>query len=107
MARDCGWPSADGCAAPPATDQQRAAAVLGVLVTHPVPEVRVTAVQALLSTLAAMLRSHVTSALGVDLVGEGRDVVARCAEVDVDAAASNGGKRGRRPAITVHQVSNT
>ena len=60
-----------------------------------------------LSTLAAMLRSHVTSALGVDLVGEGRDVVARCAEVDVDAAASNGGKRGRRPAITVHQVSNT
>jgi hypothetical protein len=60
-----------------------------------------------LSTLTAMLRSHVTSALGVDLVGEGRDVVARCAEAHGDVAADNGGRRGMRPAITIHQVSRT
>lgn len=58
-----------------------------------------------LSTLTPMLRSHVTSALGVDLVAEARDVVAR--SMEADAAAENGGKCDKRPVITVHQVSQT
>jgi hypothetical protein len=39
----------------------------------------------------------------VDLVGEGRDVIARSIETDASENA-NGGKRGKRPVITINQV---
>ncbi|KAL9191509.1 hypothetical protein ACHAXT_001215 [Thalassiosira profunda] len=47
-----------------------------------------------LASLAPMLRAHVVSAAGIDLVGEGRDVIVRHAE-----ARGEGG----RPAITINQ----
>lgn len=55
----------------------------------------------LLATLTPMLQAHVISALGIDLVGEGRQVIAKSMEV---AAATGGGSK-KRPVITVHQVS--
>ena len=57
-----------------------------------------------LSTLTPLLRSHVMSALGVDLVGEGRGVITRSIETDA-SEDTNGGKRGKRPVITINQVS--
>lgn len=57
-----------------------------------------------LSTLTPLLRSHVMSALGVDLVGEGRGVITRSIETDA-SEDTNGGKRGKRPVIMINQVS--
>ena len=42
------------------------------------------------------------SALGIDLVGEGRTVISKSMEAGGQAGCKNGKKR---PAITVHQVS--
>ena len=50
----------------------------------------------LLSTLTPMLQSHVTSALGVDLVDEGRKVIAKSMEEK--------GNDNKKPVITIHQV---
>lgn len=51
----------------------------------------------LLSTLTPMLQSHVTSALGIDLVDEGRKVIAKSMEEK--------GNDNKKPVITIHQVS--
>ena len=56
-----------------------------------------------LSTLTPLLRSHVTTALGVELVGEGRGAIIRSIETDA-SEDTNGGKRGKRPVITINQV---
>ena len=67
-----------------------------------------------LSTLTPMLQVHVTSALGIDLVGEGRSVIAQSMENAGDGLQQKnknkeGGNNGRRspsrPVITIHQVS--
>jgi len=44
-----------------------------------------------------MLQSHVTSALGIDLVDEGRKVIAKSMEEK--------GNDNKKPVITIHQVS--
>eukprot|EP00584_Thalassiosira_punctigera_P002031 CAMPEP_0172528242 /NCGR_PEP_ID=MMETSP1067-20121228/2692_1 /TAXON_ID=265564 ORGANISM="Thalassiosira punctigera, Strain Tpunct2005C2" /NCGR_SAMPLE_ID=MMETSP1067 /ASSEMBLY_ACC=CAM_ASM_000444 /LENGTH=1791 /DNA_ID=CAMNT_0013312123 /DNA_START=38 /DNA_END=5413 /DNA_ORIENTATION=+ len=49
----------------------------------------------LLATLTPMLQRHVKSALGVDLIGEGRRVIAKSMEAT--------GKKNRRPVITINQ----
>ena len=57
----------------------------------------------LLATLTPMLQSHVTSALGIDLVGEGRNVIAK----SMEGENGNGNKKkngGKRPVITIQQV---
>ena len=66
-----------------------------------------------LSTLTPMLQVHVTSALGIDLVGEGRSVIAQSMENAGDGLlqqkknkeGNNGRRSPSRPAITIHQVS--
>ena len=66
-----------------------------------------------LSTLTPMLQVHVTSALGIDLVGEGRSVIAQLENAGDGLQQKNknkeGGNNGRRspsrPVITIHQVS--
>lgn len=55
----------------------------------------------LLSTLIPMLRSHVVSALGIDLVGEGRDVIMK----SMDDFSENKRENGKKQTITIHQVS--
>lgn len=50
----------------------------------------------LLATLAPMLQRHVKSALAIDLVGEGRGVLARSLEAS--------GNKNKRPVITINQV---
>lgn len=57
------------------------------------------------STLTPLLRSHVTSALGVDLVGEGRGVITRSIETNTSEDTNGGRKCGKRPVITINQVS--
>lgn len=52
----------------------------------------------LLSSLTPMLQAHVVSAVSVDLVGEGREVVSKYTE-----ASSNPDKHSG-PVITIHQV---
>jgi len=54
----------------------------------------------LLAALTPMLQAHVISALGIDLVGEGRNVISKSMEVAGQAGGKNGQKR---PVITVHQ----
>ena len=49
----------------------------------------------LLAALTPMLQCHVKSALGIDLVGEGRNVISQCMQ---------GGEKNGRPVITIHQV---
>ena len=60
----------------------------------------------LLATLTPMLQSHVTSALGIDLVGEGRNVIAKSMEGENGNGKKkkNGGGGGKRPVITIQQV---
>jgi len=50
----------------------------------------------LLSTLTPMLRTHVISALGIDLVGEGRNVITKSME---------DGENKKKSTITIAQVS--
>lgn len=52
----------------------------------------------LLASLTPMLQEHVVSAVAVDLVGEGRDVISKYMEAS-SHSIENGG-----PAITIHQV---
>ncbi len=52
----------------------------------------------LLASLTSMLQEHVLSAVAVDLVGEGRDVISNYTD------ALSHSTENRRPAITIHQV---
>lgn len=53
----------------------------------------------LLASLAPLLRAHVTSAMRVDLVGEGLDVIAKTVKAESSPEKKSG------PVITIHQVS--
>ena len=57
----------------------------------------------LLSTLTPMLRTHVISASGIDLVGEGRNVITRLM-MEEDGAEKKK-NNGIKPTITILQVS--
>lgn len=52
----------------------------------------------LLASLTPLLRAHVTSAMRVDLVGEGLDVIAKTVK------AESSPEKTSRPVITIHQV---
>ena len=53
----------------------------------------------LLASLTPMLQTHVASAVGIDLVGEGRDVIVKSMEAETNPEKNTG------PVITIHQVS--
>ncbi len=60
----------------------------------------------LLSTLTPMLTTHIKSAIGVDLIGEGRKVMGGGGgRGEQQQQLEKGGVGGGGPVITIHQVS--